>query len=97
MQINTGISIVSLVVSVIILALVLMLFAGKPWKSSPVERETSEAQRLETCAFIGDIHHRGLDKAYKGDYIKLDGISTNKLIAQAIIDNQCADNEIGWE
>ena len=34
---STGISIASLVVSVITLALVLMLLAGKPWESSPVE------------------------------------------------------------
>ena len=57
---STGISIASLVVSVITLALVLMLVAGKPWEPSQVELEMSrgisEAQRLDACAAIGDMY-----------------------------------------
>mgnify|MGYP001062498515 CR=1 FL=1 len=65
-RIVTGISVASLMVSVITLALVLILFVGKPWESTQVglelgreilqeERGISEAQRLGTCKAIGDF------------------------------------------
>jgi hypothetical protein len=114
MQISTGISIASLVVSVITLALVLMLLAGKPGEPSQVElemsREISEAQRLETCAAIGDMYHKmhpwpsetleWETNQYieeQPNYIRKLIRENDGLIAQAIIDNQCADDEIGWE
>jgi len=94
-QLNTGISIASLEVSVITLALVLMLFAGKPGEPSQVELEMSleinEAQRLATCAAIGDMYHT-VTPSISGFLTANDG-----LIAQEIMDNKCTDEEIGWE
>ena len=99
MRIVTGISIASLVVSVITLALVLMLLAGKPGEQSQVELEMSleiyEAQRLATCAAIGDMFHIRKDKR-KTPYSFMFSQSDN-LAALEIMDNRCSADEIGWE
>ena len=94
-QLNTGISIASLEVSVITLALVLMLFAGKPGEPSQVELEMSleinEAQRVGTSAAIGELHPKGV-------YFKfLFESPAGTVMHQAIIDNRCTEDEIGWE
>jgi hypothetical protein len=92
MQINTGISIASLVVSVITLAIVLMLLANKPWESSQVELEMSrgisEAQRLEACALIG---HRFSSQPSIG----LTAPKVGEMWG-AVFENRCTDDEIGW-
>ena len=89
MRIVTGISIASLVVSVITLALVLMLVADKPWESSPVELEMgweiSEAQRLEACSAIGNVFPRTYSIDYK---------PSAPPILMAILDNRCTRAEL---
>jgi len=92
MQMNTGISIASLVVSVITLAIVLMLLAGKPWEPSQVELEMSleiyEAQRLDTCATIG--------RRFNSPPPQLSTLPAAGVIWGAIFENRCTDDEIGW-
>ena len=94
---STGISIASLVVSVITLALVLMLVAGKPWESSQVELEMSleiyEAQRLDACAAIGDMYHTTTDMHPFAFMF----YGSDNLAALEIMDNRCSADEIGWE
>jgi len=91
---STGISIASLVVSVITLALVLMLLAGKPWEPSQVELEMSrgisEAQRLEICAAIGNVFSLGITE-YSIDYVWAPGAVP---VVEAILDNQCTLAEL---
>ena len=82
---STGISIASLVVSVITLALVLMLVAHKPGEPSPVEREIYESQRLEACSAIGNVFPRTYSIDYK---------PSAPPILMAILDNRCTRAEL---
>ena len=92
MQISTGISIASLVVSVITLAIVLMLLAGKPWESSQVELEMSrgisEAQRLATCAAMGSVFN--VDSFWGNNVAFPAGVP----VTEAILGNRCTQAEL---
>ena len=92
---NTGISIASLVVSVITLAIVLMLLADNPGEPSQVELEMSrgisEAQRLEACAAIGELHPKGVNITLIMES------QAGKVITETIMENRCTEDEIGWK
>ena len=92
MQMSTGISIASLVVSVITLALVLMLLAGKPWESSQVELEMSqgisEAQRLDACAAMGSVFN--VDGFWRNAVAYPAGVP----VTEAILENRCTKAEL---
>ena len=111
MQINTGISIASLVVSVITLAIVLMLLAGKPGEPSQfgleMSRGISEAQMLDACIaqvsrnmqLISMYHRMGSTSPNSTVSRNLRTLinANDGLISQYIMDNKCSDDEIGWE
>jgi tetratricopeptide (TPR) repeat protein len=67
---STGISIASLVVSVITLALVLMLLAGKPWEPSPVETVLTPTPTAIPTTNAGLYYEKGKGYAERDEWFK---------------------------